>query len=130
MAISPECFVCFRWDLQIWKDHPFNLTTGMEGIAQLLRSNFEQSKSKWRYHDFAKKGTFFEHVRFIKLAFYMPWKTPQWIIIYSNTQRVFNFLDKNAYLRGFNFSRTKVLCYFHFPRIFSDGKGAFAVTIH
>ena len=33
----------------------------MEGITQLLESNFEQSKCKWRhkYHTFAKKGTFF-----------------------------------------------------------------------
>ena len=33
----------------------------MEGIIQLLKSNFEWSKYKWRHqcHAFAKKGTFF-----------------------------------------------------------------------
>ena len=32
----------------------------MKGISQLLKSNFEQSKCKWRYQccAFAKKGTF------------------------------------------------------------------------
>ena len=61
MALSPECFVCFRWDLQNWKEQSFNLTTGMEGITQLLKSNFEQSKCKWRHqcHTFGKKETFF-----------------------------------------------------------------------
>ena len=46
MAISPEFFVCFRWDLQILKEQSFNLTIGMEGITQLLKSNFERSKCK------------------------------------------------------------------------------------
>ena len=61
MAISPECFVCFQWDLQNWKDQSFNSTTGTEGITQLLKSNFEWPKCKWRHkcHTFAKKGTFF-----------------------------------------------------------------------
>ena len=40
MAISPECFVCFQWDLQNWKEQSFNLTNGTEGITQLLKSNF------------------------------------------------------------------------------------------
>ena len=33
----------------------------MEGITQLRKSNFEQSKCKWRHqcHTFAKKGSFF-----------------------------------------------------------------------
>ena len=60
MAISPECFVCFRWGLQNWKDQSFNLTIGTEGITQLLKPNFEQSRCKWRHqcHAFAKRGTF------------------------------------------------------------------------
>ena len=61
IAISSEYFVFFQWDLQNWKDHFFNLTIGMEGITQLPKSNFEQSKCKWRHqcNAFAKKGTFF-----------------------------------------------------------------------
>ena len=61
MAISPECFVCFRWDLQNWKEQSFNWTIGTEGITQLLKSKFERSKCKWRHqcHAFAKKETFF-----------------------------------------------------------------------
>ena len=61
MAISPECFVCFWWDLEIWKKQSFNLTITVEGITQLLKSNFEQSKCKWRHqcHAFGKKGNFF-----------------------------------------------------------------------
>ena len=64
MAISPECFVCIRWDLQNWKNQSSNLTVGTEGITQLLKSNFEWPKCKWKHqcHAFAKKGTFFEHV--------------------------------------------------------------------
>ena len=60
MAISPECFVCFRWRLQNWKDQSFNLTIGTEGITQLLKPNFGRSKCKWRNqcHAFAKRGTF------------------------------------------------------------------------
>ena len=60
MAISPECFVCFRWGLQNWREQSFNLTIGTEGITQLLKSNFEQSKYKWRHqcHTFAKKENF------------------------------------------------------------------------
>ena len=58
--ISRECFVCFQWDLQNWKEQSFNLIIGTEGITQLLKSYFEQSKFKWRHqcHTFAKKGTF------------------------------------------------------------------------
>ena len=61
IAISSEYFVFFQWDLQNWKDHFFNLTIGMEDITQLPKSNFEQSKCKWRHqcNAFAKKGTFF-----------------------------------------------------------------------
>ena len=44
MAISPEFFVCFQWDLQIWKEQSFNLTICTEGITQLFKSNFEWSK--------------------------------------------------------------------------------------
>ena len=46
MAISPECFVCFRWDLQNREEQSFNLVIGTEGITQLLKSNFEWSKCK------------------------------------------------------------------------------------
>ena len=72
MAISPECFVCFRWDLQNWKEQSFNLTIGMEGITQLLKSNFEQSKCKWRHqcHAFSKKGTFFLNMSTFKYVLY------------------------------------------------------------
>ena len=49
MAISPEWFVCFQWDPQIWKEQSFSLTTGMKGITQLLKSNSEQSKCKWKH---------------------------------------------------------------------------------
>ena len=61
MAISPECFVCIRWDLQNWKNQSSNLTVGTEGITQLLKSNFEWPKCKWKHqcHAFVKKGTFF-----------------------------------------------------------------------
>ena len=61
MAISPECFVCFWWDLQTSKEQSFNLTIGTKGITQLLKSNFERSKCRWRHqcHAFAKKGTIF-----------------------------------------------------------------------
>ena len=43
MAVSPQCFVCFRWDLQKWKEQFFNLIIGTEGIIQLLKWNFERS---------------------------------------------------------------------------------------
>ena len=58
MAVSPECFVYFPWDLQNWKEQS---SIGMEGTTQLRKSNFEWSKYKWRHqcHAFAKKGTFF-----------------------------------------------------------------------
>ena len=61
MAISPECFDCFRWELQNWKEQSFTLTIGTESITHLLKSNFKRSKCKWRHlcHAFAKKGTFF-----------------------------------------------------------------------
>ena len=61
MVISPECFVCFRWDFQNWKEQSFHLTIGTEGITQLLKSNFERSKYKLRHqcHAFSKKRTFF-----------------------------------------------------------------------
>ena len=61
IATSPECFVCFWCGFQIWKEQSFNLTVGIEGITKLRKSNFEQSKSKWRHqcHIFAKKGIFF-----------------------------------------------------------------------
>ena len=67
LATSPECFVCFWWDLQNWKEQSFNLTIGMEGITQLLKSNFERSKCKRRHqcHAFSKKGTFFWTCPFI-----------------------------------------------------------------
>ena len=40
MALSPECFVCFWWDLPNWKEQSFNLVTGMEDITQLLKWNY------------------------------------------------------------------------------------------
>ena len=66
MTISSECFVCFWWNIRNWKDQSFNITTGTEGITQLLKSNFEWFKCKWRNqcHAFAKKGTFFEHLQY------------------------------------------------------------------
>ena len=68
MAISSECFVYFRWDLLNWKEQSFNLTTGTEAITQLLKSNFEWSKCKWRHQcqAFAKKGTFSLNMSFWK----------------------------------------------------------------
>ena len=62
MAISPEFFVCFQWEPQIWKEQSFSLTTGMEGITQLHKSKFEWSKCKWRHqcHAFVKKRAFFK----------------------------------------------------------------------
>ena len=60
MIISLECFACFRWDLQIWKEQSFYLTIDTEGITQLLQSNFKASKRKWRHRckTFTKKETF------------------------------------------------------------------------
>ena len=57
----------------------------------------------------------------------MPSKTFQRL----NMQEFLIFLIKNAHLRVFIVSlRTKVLCYFHFSRISSDGGGVSTVTIH
>ena len=54
----------FSMGLQNRKGQSFNITTGMEGITQLLKSNFEQSKCKWRHqcHAFERK-LFFQHVQ-------------------------------------------------------------------
>ena len=52
MEIFPECFVCFRWDLQKWKKQSFNLTTGTEGITQR--------------HALSKRDIFFQHVHKLK----------------------------------------------------------------
>ena len=73
MAISPECFVCFRWGLQNWREQSFNLTIGTEGITQLLKSNFEQSKYKWRHqcHTFAKKENFFLNMSFVLVLLFI-----------------------------------------------------------
>ena len=61
MVLSHECILCSRWDLQNWKEQSFNLTIGTEGITQLLKSNFEWSKCKWRCqcYPIAKNQTFF-----------------------------------------------------------------------
>ena len=60
VVISPGCFVCFWWGLQIWKEQSFNLITDMEAITQLLKSKFEQPKFTWRHqcHAFCQKGNF------------------------------------------------------------------------
>ena len=71
MVISPECFVCFRWDFQNWKEQSFHLTIGTEGITQLLKSNFERSKYKLRHqcHAFSKKRTFFRSFWDLQITF-------------------------------------------------------------
>ena len=52
MAVFPECFVCFRWDLQNWKKQSFNLTTGTESITQR--------------HALSKRDIFFQRVHKLK----------------------------------------------------------------
>ena len=55
MTIFPEYFVIWL-DPQTWKEQSFYLTTGTEGITQLLTLNFEQPKCKWSHlcHTFGK----------------------------------------------------------------------------
>ena len=65
----------------------FNIIIGMEGVTQLLKSNFEWFKCKWRHQclAYAKKGTFFSTCPItLSHIFWVLYQSETYLVMNSN----------------------------------------------